>query len=111
MCQPGETIGFRASDHVAAIHRHAGFPLLDVVVVNTRAISARQRRKYAAQKAMPVLNDLDRLAAQGLQVVAADLLGEGEIVRHDPRAAAQVVLELARRGRSARHKVRILGER
>ncbi len=37
----------------------------------------------------------------GLQVVAADLLGEGDIVRHDPRAAAQVMLELARRGRAA----------
>jgi uncharacterized cofD-like protein len=111
MCQPGETIGFRASDHVAAIHRHAGFPLLDVVVVNTRAISARQRRKYAAKKSPPVLNDFDRMESMGLHVVAADLLGEGEIVRHDPRAAAQVAVELARRGRSARNKIRILGER
>ena len=24
MWQPGETIGFRASDHVEALHRHAG---------------------------------------------------------------------------------------
>ena len=50
MWQPGETIGFRASDHVAAINRHAGFNLFDVVVVNTRAINVRQRRKYAAQE-------------------------------------------------------------
>ena len=111
MCQPGETIGFRASHHVAAIHRHAGLPLLDVVVVNTRAISARQRRKYAAKKSLPVLNDFDRLESMGLHVVAADLLGEGEIVRHAPRAAAQVAVELARRGRSIRNKIRILGER
>lgn len=109
MWQPGETVGFRASDHVAAINRHAGGSLLDAVVVNTRAISARQRRKYAAEQSQSVLNDLDRLSAMGLQVVPADLLAEGDIVRHDPRATAEVAMELARRGRGRRAKVHILG--
>jgi uncharacterized cofD-like protein len=110
MWQPGETIGFRASDHVAAIHRHAGVPLLDVAVVNTRPISVRQRRRYAAEKAQSVLNDIDRISEMGLQVVASDLLGEGDTVRHDSRAAADVAMELARRGRGVRRKVRVLGE-
>jgi uncharacterized cofD-like protein len=109
MWQPGETIGFRASDHVDAIQRHAGIKLLDVVVVNTRSISPRQKRKYAAEQVKPVLNDVDRLAEMGLQVVAADLLGEGEIVRHDPRATAAIAMELARRGSAAARKFRILG--
>jgi uncharacterized cofD-like protein len=111
MWQPGETIGFRASDHVDAIHRHAGMPLLDVVVVNTRPISARQKRRYAVQNVRPVLNDLDRLAEMGLQVVSADLLAPGESVRHDPRASADVTLQLAKRGRAGRGKIRVLGER
>ena len=109
MWQPGETVGFQASDHIAAIHRHAGTQLLDVAVVNTRAISARQRHKYAAQKAQSVLNDVDRLAEMGLLVVARDLLAEGEVVRHDSKATAEVALELARRGRAARSKIRIIG--
>ena len=111
MWQPGETIGFLASDHVAAINRHAGFNLFDVVVVNTRSISARQRRKYAAEEVQSVVNDIDRLAAMGLHVVTADLLGEGEIVRHDPRATAEVAMELARRGRGSRRKIRILRQK
>jgi uncharacterized cofD-like protein len=111
MWQPGETIDFRASDHVEAIHLHAGLPLLDVAVVNTRAITARQRRRYAAQKVRSVLNDVDRLAEMGLQVVAADLLASGESVRHDPRASAEVALQLAKRGQTARRRVRVLGER
>jgi uncharacterized cofD-like protein len=111
MWQPGETIGFLASDHVAAINRHAGLNLFDVVVVNTRSISARQRRKYVAEQAQSVVNDINRLVDMGLQVMAADLLGEGEIVRHDPRATAEVAMELARRGRAARRKVRILGQK
>jgi uncharacterized cofD-like protein len=110
MWQPGETTGFRASDHVAAINRHAGGNLFDIVVVNTRGISARQRRKYAAEDAQSVLNDVDRLSAMGLQVVARDLLADGEIVRHDSRVAGEIAMELARRGRAARRKVRILGE-
>ena len=111
MWQPGETIGFRASDHVEAIHRHAGMRLIDVAVVNTRAISARQRRKYAAQNVRSVLNDVDRLAEMGLQVVATDLLDSGDIVRHDPRASADVALQLAKRGQMARRRVRVVGER
>jgi uncharacterized cofD-like protein len=111
MWQPGETIGFLASDHVAAINRHAGFNLFDVVVVNTRSISARQRRKYAAEEVQSVVNDIDRLAGMGLHVVTSDLLGEGEIVRHDPRATAEVAMELARRGRGSRRKIRILNQK
>src|ERR1700689_3756004 len=110
MWQPGETIGFRASDHVEAIHRHAGMPLIDVAVVNTRALSARQRRKYAAENVRSVLNDIDRLAEMGLQIMATDLLGPGDSVRHDPRASADVALQLAKRGRAARRKIRVLGE-
>jgi hypothetical protein len=44
-------------------------------------------------------------------VVTADLLGEGEIVRHDPRATAEVAMELARRGRGSRRKIRILKQK
>jgi uncharacterized cofD-like protein len=111
MWQPGETIGFRASDHVEALNVHAGASLIDVAIVNTRAISARQRRRYAAQKVRSVLNDIDRLAEMGLQVVATDLLASGDSVRHDPRAAAEVALQLAKRGQAARRRVRVLGER
>jgi uncharacterized cofD-like protein len=111
MGQPGETTGYRASDHVAAIQRHAGMDLLNAAVVNTRPISARQRRKYAAEEAHAVMNDIDYLAKMGLQVVAADLLGEGSAVRHDPRAISEVVMNLARQGREVRNKVRVVGGR
>lgn len=111
MWQPGETIGFRASDHVEAIQRHAGMKLFDVVVVNTRSISARQRRKYAAEEAHSVMNDVDRLESMGMDVVAADLLGDGDVVRHDPRATAEIVMQLARRGHLAKQKLRILGSK
>ena len=100
MWQPGETIGFSASDHIAAIHEHAGVKLLDVVVLNTRPIRPAQRRKYAAEKAKPVENDVPALESMGLQVVGSDLLAEGAVVRHDPVRAGSIVMDLARRGRA-----------
>ncbi len=102
MWQPGETIGFSASDHIAAIHEHAGARLIDVAVVNTAPIRPAQRRKYAAQQAQPVLNDLPELAAMGIAVAGADLLAEGSVVRHNSQAAAAIAMDLARRGRARR---------
>jgi uncharacterized cofD-like protein len=102
MWQPGETSGFSAADHVAAIHKHAGAKLLDYVIMNARPISASLRRKYARLRALPVENDFHRLARMGLNLISRDLLQESHRVRHDPAATAQVVLELAREARRRR---------
>lgn len=99
MWQPGETSGFTASDHVHAIERHAGRKLIDVVVLNRKPISRRLLKKYAAEHARPVVNDIDQLREMGLELAQVDLLREGTTVRHDPEAAAEVTLALARRSR------------
>jgi uncharacterized cofD-like protein len=105
MWQPGETIGFTAADHVAAIEKHARLKLLDYVILNTRPISEAMLRRYARQKARPVENDLARLREMGVKVVGGHLLQEGERVRHDPAAIASVALELAAEGRRRRDSV------
>ncbi|MEO7145867.1 MAG: YvcK family protein [Bryobacteraceae bacterium] len=102
MWQPGETAGFGASDHVAALHKHAGIQFLDCAVLNTRPMKPALLRKYAANRARPVENDVEQLHAMGLKVVAADLLDDVRKIRHDPAAAAAVCVELARRARRQR---------
>ena len=104
MSQPGETTGFTASDHVIAIHNHAihdgaELKLVDVVIVNDRPATTTQRRKYAVQKARPILNDIARLKQMDIEVVGADLLADGPEVRHDPDRTARIAVELARRAR------------
>ena len=109
MWQPGETVDFLASDHVAAIHRHARLNLLDIVVVNTAPITAAMRRRYAAQGARPVVNDVPRLEELGVRVVGRRLLGPGQQARHDPVATAAAAVDLALEGRrsgSQRSKMR-----
>jgi uncharacterized cofD-like protein len=105
MWQPGETIGFRASDHVRSVLDHAGVDLLDYAVVNTRPIKAVQRRRYAREEAKPVENDFDTLQAMGVNVVATELSSGGDKVRHDPASIADVSIRLARESR-ARRKAR-----
>jgi uncharacterized cofD-like protein len=99
MSQPGETTEFRASDHVRAIHRHAGGKLLDYAVVNIRSISGALRRHYAKEHALPVEIDIDRLVKQGLKVMAGSLASSEGKIRHDPAATAAVIVRLAQEAR------------
>jgi len=102
MWQPGETTEFSASDHVRAIHAHSRGPLLDYVLVNIRPIPSSVRKTYARESALPVENDIDALMKMGLKVMAGNLAQISGKVRHDPSAAAALVVKLAQVGRRAR---------
>jgi uncharacterized cofD-like protein len=102
MWQPGETTDFRASDHLAAIHQHAGRDIIDYAIVNTRAIPAPLRRRYARQLALPVENDMDGLAEAGVKVLAAELATVSAKVRHDSAAVAAIAIRLAQDARKKR---------
>jgi uncharacterized cofD-like protein len=109
MSQPGETTNFRASDHVAAIYRHTKLPLLDVCVVNTRAIRGKVLDVYRANAARPVENDIDNLERMGLKVIAADLLRMSgsrvqEKIRHDSGVIGAIAVELAQKGHKRKSK-------
>lgn len=98
MTQPGETDGYSAADHVRAITNHVD-GLLDLVVVNTGEITAPLLEKYRVQNAYPVATDLEAIRRMGLEVVGADLVSRTNLVRHDPRALARLLLDLIARRR------------
>jgi len=102
MWQPGETMSYRASDHLEAIFDHAGHGLVDYAIVNTRPIAGELRRRYAAGRVFPVENDTPRLAEMGVTVVGRNLLAHADKIRHDPAALAAAVLELAREAQRLR---------
>jgi uncharacterized cofD-like protein len=99
MSQPGETTGFLASDHIRALHRHAGRRFVDYAVVNMRPITSAVKKRYASQAAKPVENDIDAILKMGVKVLAGNLAQSGEKVRHEPLATAAVVMKLAEEGR------------
>ena len=114
MTQPGETTDMEgASDHLAALLRHGGrraSRLIDVCVVNTGPILRKALEKYRAQEARPVTNDVKKIEAMGVKVVAADLVRIAgrriqEKIRHDPGAISAVAIDLARQGRRAKERL------
>jgi uncharacterized cofD-like protein len=102
MSQPGETTDFLASDHIRAIHQHAGRKFLDYAVVNIRPITQAVKKRYAREAAKPVENDIDAIRKMGVKVLAESLAQRGERVRHEPFASAAVVMSLAQEGRRRR---------
>jgi len=95
MTQPGESRGYSAADHLRALHEHAGRKLFDVVILNSRPVSSSLRRRYAADGAAPVVNDLAEVRALGVASVLSDVLIEEHVARHDPHHLAKLLLNLA----------------
>jgi len=104
MGQPGETLEFRASDHVRAVQKQAGGKLLDYAVVNIRAITSAMKKRYARQAARPVENDVEAIFKMGIKVVAGNLASHGDTVKHDPAATAALVVRLAQEGRRRKNR-------
>ncbi len=102
MWQPGETVNFSASDHIRAIHKHAGGKLLDCAIVNVAPIQMAARKRYERVQALPVENDIERIQKMGVKVVTGKLLRESKKVRHDPDRTAAVMVRLAQEGRRRR---------
>jgi uncharacterized cofD-like protein len=102
MSQPGETTDFLASDHIRAIHKHAGRRFLDYAVVNIRPITLAVKKRYAREAAKPVENDIDAILKMGVKVLTGSLAQRGERVRHEPLASAAVVMSLAQEARRRR---------
>ena len=95
MTQPGETDGYTARRHVEVIKRYAPEIRFDFLVVNDRPVSAEQAERYAAEGARQIgLTDhlLEEEFGGEAEVVRADLLDEGEKVRHSPEKLARVIL-------------------
>lgn len=106
MEQPGETIGYSASDHLQAILQHAAAPVVDYVILNSRRVGTASRRRYAAQNIRPVTNDARRIEKLGVKALALDVLGMGPEarVRHDPEQTARVLVDLAQQARAEKRR-------
>jgi uncharacterized cofD-like protein len=95
MTQPGETDGYTARQHLDIVKQYAPEIHFDFVVVNNRLISSEQTESYAAEGAVQIGID-DDLAEHRLnretEIVRADLLYEGEKVRHNSERLARVVV-------------------
>jgi uncharacterized cofD-like protein len=95
MTQPGETDGYTARRHMEVVKSYAPEIGFDFVVVNDRHVSPEQADAYAAEGARQIgLTDHEFESEFGAEseIVRADLLDEGEKVRHSPEKLSRVIL-------------------
>lgn len=95
MTQPGETDGYKASDHIRAIHQHAGSGLIKYAVVNVQEIPRKLLKKYKEDGAMPVKADLRELERLGVNVIQENMVYETDLVRHDSGKLGGAIIRLA----------------
>jgi 2-phospho-L-lactate transferase/gluconeogenesis factor (CofD/UPF0052 family) len=95
MTQPGETDGYTARQHLETVKVYAPEIHFDFIVVNKKRISKLQTERYAAEDAYQIGiddNAIDAATDSATEIVHADLLDEGEKVRHNAVKLAQVVM-------------------
>ena len=97
MTQDGETEGYTAGDHVAALLEHSGPGLIDLCLCNDAPISEELLARYADEGAAPIVVDGERINALGAEVVRRPLADlKSGYARHDSGALADLIFELYR---------------
>jgi uncharacterized cofD-like protein len=103
MTQPGETSGFSATHHLRELQKYAPAVRFDHMILNDQIISAVQRERYRAEGSEQIgIDEGTAIASEyGVNVVYANLLDDGEKVRHQPGRLAGSIMSCARTARPA----------
>lgn len=99
MTEPGETIGFTASDHLQVLADVLGPGVIQHVLVNVDRIPPEALARYAGEGSTPVAVDRAALWVQGVDVTAEHLVEVTDLVRHHSGRLALVLLRLILRSR------------
>jgi uncharacterized cofD-like protein len=101
MTEAGETDGYDAFAHAAAVHDHLGrWP--DLVLVNDRPIDAARLEAYRGERASEVAFDDEPFRRSGVRARSAPLLGPGPYAQHASDRLADELLTLALAARAGR---------
>jgi len=94
MTQPGETDGFRVSDHIKILINHSSSRIFDYCVVNTGEIPVQMLKRYAKEDSYPVVNDTQNIEGMGYRVIEDEVVISDDLIRHDPAKLAKIILGL-----------------
>ncbi len=94
MTQHGETDNYSASDHVKALMEHSQRDVIDACLINVAEAPPEALSRYKEEASFPVKPDIEGIKEMGYKVVAADLLGVTDYVRHDSQKLNQALIKL-----------------
>lgn len=94
MTEPGETDGYQVSDHLQALIKHCGPGFVDAVLANKADIPEEALIRYAEEGAVPVHGEARAVERLGIKYFEAELIQQGEVVRHDSKRLARELMRL-----------------
>lgn len=94
MTQHGETDDYTASDHVKALIQHSAQHVIDACVLNNAEAPLDALSRYQEEASFPVKPDSEIIKDMGYKVIAADLLGVTDYVRHDSKKLNKILIQL-----------------
>lgn len=83
--QPGETDGFKVSDHIKVLNKYLGNRKVDVVIVNNGTIDSVLASNYSTlEQKDPVLLDVKETKKENVKIISDNLVViENNLLRHD----------------------------
>jgi uncharacterized cofD-like protein len=94
MGEPGETEGYRASDHLRAVSEHAGGGIINCILVNSEALPEWMLERYAREGASPVEVDRAELEEMRVRVLPVSGFAAGDVGRHDADRLTELLVSL-----------------
>jgi uncharacterized cofD-like protein len=92
MTQPGETDGYKASDHIKTLISHSHPRVIDYCVLNSGEILEDALERYSWQSSYPVVNDTGNIESIGYRVIEEDFVASDGVIRHDALKLAKIIM-------------------
>ncbi|MCD7879861.1 MAG: YvcK family protein [Candidatus Gastranaerophilales bacterium] len=110
MTQPGETDGFKVSDHIKTLINHAKYDkIIDAVLVNND-LPKNLLAPYKDAGSVPVIVDREEIQKLGIEIVQKNLIedkrfedGHSSFVRHSPGRLARTIYYWYRKKEKDKH--------
>lgn len=99
--QPGETDGFKTSDHIKTLENYLGKGNIDIVIANSKPMKSSLAEMYAnSEQKEPIILDKDVVEEMGTYVIADQLYTiEGNLYRHDALKLGYLIFSYLMEGR------------
>lgn len=94
MTQPGETDGYKASDHLKAIISHSTPDIVNTCIINTGGIPENLLKRYREEGADMVAPDKDTINRMGYKVVGSNIISAADYVRHDADKLSRLIMNM-----------------
>lgn len=94
MTQPCETEDYSVYDHIAALEAHSYKGMIEYCIVSNSAVPGQIRQRYLDDGADQVRIDYGRITDAGIRLLEGDILSfENNLVRHEPKKLADMIIE------------------